>query len=199
MVLPVSRYSNWRNILTAGLIAGLLAWLVVVIIGGQFAAATDGLRPFDLQPGLRAGDIPAQLPAYTNESRRIYARFFAVDFFLPLAAYGTVVLLWARLLARAAPHWYSRHPWVALFPLLPMLCDWGENLAFLILVMAWPRPLPWLAELAVWLHSGKFIGMIAGNLGLIVFGTGALWAWATDRFSRTQGPEIPIGHDRPPE
>lgn len=185
MLPPVSRYATWRNILVAALLAGVLAWLVVAVIGGQFAAATDGLKPFDLQPGLRAGDIPAQLPRYTEESRELYVRFFAVDFFLPLAAYGTVVLLWARLLSRAAPGCYSRYPWVALFPCLPMLCDWGENLAFLGLILGWPRELPWLAQLATWLHSGKFIGMMAGNLGLLVIGAGALRAWGTDRFSRT--------------
>jgi hypothetical protein len=167
------------------LLAGILAWVVVALIGGQFAAATNGLKPFDLQPELQARDIPAQLPAYTDASRRIYVRFFVVDFFLPLAAYGTVVLLWARLLARAAPAWYSRYPAVALFPCLPMLCDWGENLAFLGLILAWPRELPWLARLAIWLHSGKFIGLMAGNVGLLVFGAGAVWAWSTDRFSRT--------------
>jgi len=182
---PVSRHATWRHILVSALLAGALAWIVVVIIGGQFAVATDGLKPFDLQPGLTARDIPDQLPAYTGESRRIYVRFFVVDFFLPLAAYGTVVLLWARLLARAAPGWYSRYPWVALFPCLPMLCDWGENVAFLGLILAWPRELPWLAQLAVWLHSGKFIGLMVGNLGLLVLGAAALRAWAADRFSRT--------------
>jgi hypothetical protein len=185
MVPPVSRYATWRNILILAMLTGILAWIVVVIIGGQFAAATSGLKPFDLQPTLQATDIPAQLPRYTSESRRIYARFFAVDFLLPLAAYGMMVLLWVRLLARAAPGWYARSPWVALFPCLPMLCDWGENLAFLGLILAWPRELPWLAQLATWLHSGKFIGLMAGNLGLLAFGAGALRAWTTDRYSRT--------------
>ena len=77
------------------MLAGVLAWIVVAVIGQQFAAATDGLKPFDLQPGLQAGDIPAQLPPTPRSRVRIYLRFFVLDFFLPLFAYGTLVLLWA--------------------------------------------------------------------------------------------------------
>lgn len=182
---PVSRYTAWGNILFTAVLAGVLAWIVVVVLGGQFAAATAGLKPFDLQPGLRTADIPAQLPFYTDESRAIYLRFFAVDFLLPLAAYGTLVLLWARLLARAAPEWSARYPWVPLVPVLPMLFDWGENVAFLGLVLAWPRQLPWLDQLATGLHAGKFAGMVVANAGLLVLGAAALKASATDRISRT--------------
>jgi len=182
--------ASWRLVLPSGLLAVLLAWLVVVVLGGQFAAATQGLKPFDLQPGLTAGDILAQLPLYTGESRRVYTGFFVADFFLPLAAYGTVALLWAWLLARVAPAFFARHPAVALIPCVGMAFDWGENLAFLSLVLAWPRYWPWLAELATWCQAGKFAGMIAGNIGLGVLGLGALRQWlvsrrATDRLSES--------------
>ena len=183
MVPPVSHYATWRHILGLGLLAGVLAWLVVVIIGGQFAAATGGLEPFDMQPGLRAGDILAQLPSYTEESRHLYTRFFLVDFFLPLAAYGAVALLWAWLLARAAPGLAARHPWIALFPCLPLLFDWGENLAFLALIVAWPRHWAWLAELATWFQSGKFIGIVVSNVGL----------WCSPSACRTDGSARPRG------
>jgi len=185
MLLSVSRYASWRNILAAGLIAGGLAWIVVAVVGQQFAAATGGLKPFDLQPGLEAREIPAQLAAYTAASVRIYGRFFVLDFFLPLFAYGTLVLLWAWLQARAIPRWQGRYSWAALFPCLAMACDWGENLAFLSLILARPRHWPWLAGLATGLHRGKFAGMIASNAAILLLAAGAAWSAATDRFSRS--------------
>ena len=178
MLTSVSRYATWRHILVTAMLAGVLAWVVVAVIGQQF-------KPFDLQPGLRAADIPAQLPAYTPESVRIYVRFFVLDFFLPLFAYGTLVLLWAWLQARAVPGWHGSYSWAALFPCLPMACDWGETLAFLSLVLAWPRHWPWLGELAIGLHRGKFAGMIASNAAILLLAAAAAGTVATDRFSRS--------------
>lgn len=185
MRVSVSRYATWRHILVATLLAGVLAWVVVAVVGQQFAGATNGLKPFDLQPGLRAADIPAQLPAYTPESVRIYLRFFFLDFFLPLFAYGTLVLLWARLQAGAFPDWHARYGWSALLPCVPMACDWGENLAFLSLILAWPRHWHWLGELAVGLHRGKFAGMMASNAVILFLAAAAARAAVTDRFSRS--------------
>jgi hypothetical protein len=185
MRVSVSRYATWRHVLVAALLAGVLAWVVVAVVGQQFAAATNGLKPFDLQPGLRSADIPAQLPAYTPESVRIYLRFFFLDFFLPLFAYGTLVLLWARLQAGAFPAWHARYGWSALLPCVPMACDWGENLAFLSLILAWPRHWHWLGELAVGLHRGKFAGMMASNAVILFLAAAAARAAVTDRFSRS--------------
>lgn len=185
MLRRVSSYATWRHILATAMVAGVLAWVVVAVLGQQFADATGGVRPFDLQPGLRAAEIPVQLPAYTPESERIYLRFFVLDFFLPLFAYGTLVLLWAGLQAYAVPAWHARYAWSALFPCVPMACDWGENLAFLSLILAWPGYLPWLGELAIGLHRGKFAGMIASNAAILLLAAGAAWAVVTDRFSRS--------------
>ena len=185
MLTSVSRYATWRHILVTAMLAGVLAWVVVAVIGQQFAAATGGLKTFDLQPGLRAADIPAQLPTYTPESVRIYLRFFVLAFFLPLFSYGTLVLLWALLQARAVPGWHARYGWSALFPCVPMACDWGENLAFLSLVLAWPRHWPWLGELAIGLPRGKFAGMIASNAAVLLLAAAAAGTVATDRFSRS--------------
>jgi hypothetical protein len=156
-----------------GVIAAALAWLSISVVGAQFAAATGGMKPFDLQPGLKVAEIWAQLPVYTRESRRLYLRFFVLDFFLPLAAYGTVFLLWVRLFPSAAPALAARYPWVPMVPLVPMFCDWGENLGFLGLILAYPRQWHWLAQAATLCHWGKFAGMLASNVGLVVLALGA--------------------------
>lgn len=119
--------------------------------GRRFREATAGYEAFDFQNRLTVAQIHEQLPAYTAESRRLYRRFFVLDFFFPLFASLFLSLLLAALLAQpGVPHYQRLLDWNApLIAFLPALFDWGENACFLALVNRYPQPLPRLARAAI--------------------------------------------------
>lgn len=168
--------ANWPTILTLAFIAASGAWVDIEMIAPAFAAATGGIPVFDLQPGLRPGEIWQQLPDYTGESIRVYWWFFWLDMAFPLAAFTTTALLWARLLRVAAPNAATRWQLTALVPFSTLLFDWAENLAFMGLVQLYPAQPGWLAALACGLHFGKFVCLAITNGGIVLLVLAALAA-----------------------
>jgi hypothetical protein len=128
-----------------------LSIFVLLRIGVAFAAATEGLQPFDLQNDLTVDAALAQLPRYTAESHRLYALFAAVDFVFPLVASLASAATAAFLLRHGLPSVYARLEARRglLVLLLPTLFDWLENVAALAFIYLGGTPSPPLATLLV--------------------------------------------------
>jgi hypothetical protein len=117
----------------------LCLWLLQVI-GAQFAAATHGHLPFDLQNELSRAAISEQLSVYTDASRLWYWLFAVVDFAFPFlgglftapAVAFFIRQIWPTLYAQIT----ARHGFV--YFTLPTLFDWLENTANLLLINFYP-------------------------------------------------------------
>jgi hypothetical protein len=172
----ITTRARWPAIFLAAAAAAAGAWVDIRLIAPAFAAATNGIPVFDLQPGLQPEQIWQQLPRYTAESIRIYWQFFWLDMAFPLAAFTALALLWAQLLriasAAASVRWAS----TALIPFSTLLFDWAENLAFMSLVQIYPAEPAWLAALACGLHLGKFVCLAISNAGIVLLALAALAA-----------------------
>lgn len=148
LILKCSR-SLWAFV--AMWLGSTLSIAVLLWIGVAFAAATEGLQPFDLQDDLTVDQALAQLPRYTAESHRLYVLFAAVDFAFPLVASLASAAAAAFLLRHGLP---AASAWLEarrglLVLLLPTLFDWLENVAALAFIHLGSAPSPALATLLV--------------------------------------------------
>ena len=156
-------------------IAGL-GWPVIVALGLQlaffrllnrtgkrFSQVSANHEAFDFQNKLTAAEIYEQIRDYTTESKRLYNRFFVIDFFFPLFASLFLSLLWAVLLPRPESSVYQQLlRWNApLFAFLPALFDWGENVCFVVIINRYPKVMPRLAQVAVIFKRLKLITLFA--------------------------------------
>ena len=127
-----------------------------------------GFLPFDLQTPITLEQINSQLPAYSEASRNIYARFLAWDYAFPLFVSITLCLI----LARSLTTFYKLRSqnftgsWLILVPLNAAVMDWLENILFALTV--WVSP-SW-ASAAVMVKSIKVIfSVIISSSGVLIF------------------------------
>lgn len=135
---------------------------------GEEMKAEMGFLPFDLQTPITLEQVNSQLPAYTDASRSIYARFLAWDYAFPLFVSVTLCLI----LARSLTTFYKLRSqvftgsWLILLPLNAALMDWLENILFALTV--WVSP-SW-APAAVTVKSIKVIfSVIISSSGVLIF------------------------------
>ena len=132
---------------------------------GEEMKAEIGFPPFDLQTPITLEQVTSQLPAYTDASRNLYARFLAWDYAFPLFVSITLCLILARSLTTfygLRSQTFSGN-WL-LLPLNVAMMDWLENILFALTVWVGPS---W-APAAVTVKSIKVI------LSVIVFSSGVL-------------------------
>lgn len=150
---------------------------VLMRIGEAFPAAAGGAQVFDLQNGLTAAQVLAQLPGYTDEARRLYYAFTAVDYLFPFAASLFLAAIAAFCLRRAFPGAYAAAVARNLLPLvmIPALFDWCENVAALVAITAWPDTSPAMAGAIVVAKRLKlgFLFVAQGGVGLLLLATAA--------------------------
>jgi hypothetical protein len=127
-----------------------------------------GFLPFDLQTPITLEQVNSQLPAYTDASRSVYARFLAWDYLFPLF----VSIMLCLILARSLTTFYKlrsqtfRGNWLILVPLNAAVMDWLENILFALTV--WVSP-SW-APAAVTVKSIKVIfSVIISSSGVLIF------------------------------
>lgn len=173
LVLALSRSGAWSALALTGAVAALLA---LQAIGGRIEELV-GAPPFDLQHRLALADIAGQLPRYTDEARRLYGLFFAVDLVFPLLAALFLASACAFLLRRGLPGTYQRLAaggWLGML-LLPAAFDWVENLAALALVLggtAWtPAGLLLIGAKALKLGATMAVQLLVLALVLLVGGS----------------------------
>jgi hypothetical protein len=119
----------------------MVATLAAILrIGAGFPAVAGGAEPFDLQNGLTAADVLRQLPGYTDEARRQYALFTAIDYVFPFAAGLFLAAVIAFCLRRSFPRVYAALEARRLLPVLMLatLFDWCENVLVLAAIQSWP-------------------------------------------------------------
>lgn len=148
---------------------------VLMRIGAAFPAAAGGAQVVDLQNGLTAAQVLAQLPGYTDEARRLYYAFTAVDYLFPFAASLFLAAIAAFCLRRAFPGAYAVAVARNLLPLvmIPALFDWCENVAALLAITAWPDTTPAMAGAVVAAKRLKlgFLFVAQGGVGLLLLAT----------------------------
>ena len=152
-------------------------WFMAGVITPAFQDATAGLRPFDLNFGIAAEKMYADLPAYTDRSRELYLWFALADFVYPAAASTFFALLWAWLFNKAPGTFYARltAAGILVFPFLFALVDWLENLGFLWVVFSYPAEYPTIGNLAGTLKKIKpFVELVIVVLTL-VFVVTTIW------------------------
>ncbi len=144
------RHASGRNIGLSLLLAIASFALMAAVFAPAFQEATGGLRPFDLNFGISAEKMYRDLPAYTDESRRIYLGFAVADYVYPAAAGAFFALLWAWMFKRVSSRLFDRlaAAGVLCFPFLFTLIDWLENAGFLFVIFSYPAEYPGIAALA---------------------------------------------------
>jgi hypothetical protein len=128
-----------------------LSFFALFRIAEAFAGATGGLQPFDMQNELTVEEVLAQLPHYTEASRRLYALFTVTDYVFPVLGGLFVASVGAFLLRHGLPSayaWLEARRGLVVF-LLPTLFDWLENVAALPVVFGAAPPSQSLATLLI--------------------------------------------------
>jgi hypothetical protein len=182
---PQAGFSAWVSARTSG-VAILLALgiavgsfiLMAFVFTPAFIEATDGLRPFDLNRGITVATMYAELPSYTDDSRRIYLGFSLLDYLYPAAAAAFFCLLWAWIFRRFPNGMFGRLVAVGIlfFPLVFMLIDWLENAGFLLVIFAYPETeLPTVAGLAGMLKGIKSYFLYSMVILSLLFAVTAVW------------------------
>ncbi|MFY0567285.1 hypothetical protein ACN28E_26135 [Archangium lansingense] len=161
----ILRFSRSLLAFIAGILVFCLSFYGLFTITAAFSAVTGGFQPFDMQNDLDVAGVLAQLPLYTEDSRRLYAWFAATDFVFPLAggfAFGGAA---AFLMRHGMPSLYARFEarrGFVLF-LLPTLFDYLENGVALAVVFLVPSPSQPLATVLVGFHQLKLGTLILAH------------------------------------
>jgi hypothetical protein len=151
---------------------------------GEEMKTEIGFLPFDLQTPITLEQVQNQLPAYTDVSRGVYARFLAWDYAFPLFVSITLCLILARSLTafyKLRSQTFTGN-WLILVPLNAAVMDWLENILFALTV--WVSP-SW-APAAVMVKSIKVIfSVIISSSGVLVFALMMLVASGLQRLRKT--------------
>ena len=132
----VVRLSRSRRAVVIVLIAFVVVSILLGWAGHAFRSAT-GLEPFDLQNGLTAQEVSAQLAQYDDDATGRYVVFTIVDWVFPLLGGLLTAVITAACLRNSLPRVYERAVSWRLFALffLPTLFDWTENIFALWIVL----------------------------------------------------------------
>ncbi len=169
------------------LMAGSITILNALI--EPFQAVTNGYDFIDMQIPITADSILAQLPSYTDDSRRLYLYFMIVDYIFPPLAGLFLSLLWAWMLQLVPTPLTTElfhSPFIA-FPFLAALLDWAENIGFFYTVWTYPNYSESLLGAAVWFRELKLIFMNANFLGAGIIVVVVFGLWLRQRSSQRRG------------
>jgi hypothetical protein len=159
-----------------------LSFWSLFVIGDQFAAATAGYQPFDLQNPLTVTEMLEQLPLYSAESRAIYWLFVLADTIFPALAALPFALLLGRALLTLHPGLAQRG--LALVPFIAMLLDWVENICYVLAIQLYPADVTLWATLGVALKNTKIGFGVVSNFAILLLALVAAVRWAQLRYAR---------------
>lgn len=166
------RFSRSPLAFIAAVLVFCLSFYGLFRITHAFAAVTGGFQPFDMQNGLDVAGVLAQLPLYTDDSRRLYAWFAATDFVFPAAGglvFGGAAAFLMRHAMPSVYAWFEARRGFVLF-LLPTLFDFLENLAALTVIFLVPSPSQALATVLVGFHQLKLGTLITAHSTTMLLG-----------------------------
>jgi hypothetical protein len=133
----------------------------------HFAELTGGGRFVDMQPELTAASLVAQAQGYAPRAVRYYLLWSAFDFAWPLLSFTTVMFITAWLFRFLPPERQGLFTGVVALGYAAVLMDWGENLAFVGVVLTADREPLGLARLAVVFHLAKLTFMTLFNVACL--------------------------------
>jgi uncharacterized membrane protein YeiB len=155
-------FNKWLAIATARNLYRALGFMLVILVGMNFAAtafyrSTNSIGMLDLAAGANlldnrsAGYTPAEayqmIAAYGEQGRRYHLLLTAADIILPAAL--------ATFFALAITYFYSRlFPsgallrWLLLLPAVYLAADYLENVGIVTMLLSFPAALPAVATLA---------------------------------------------------
>ena len=172
-------------LLTLAVFAGTL--FLLTSISNGFPAIAGGAPPFDMQNGLTAAQVLEQLPGYTDEARRQYLAFTAIDYVFPFAGGLFLAAIAAYCLRKQFAPIYARAVagnWLA-WLMLASLFDWCENIAAITAISAWPGTTEAMATAVVVAKKLKlgFLCATQGGVLLLMLASAVRWALARRRAS----------------
>lgn len=181
LVLRISR-TWWLYILVLLAFAGSL--VALLRIGEQFPRHAGGVAPFDLQNGLKSGDVYPQIANYTEQARQLYYAFTAIDYLFPLFAGLFISATVAFALRNSLPAAYDAlvERRLLLLLMVPTGFDWLENIAAISSIAAWPDGPAWLPVLLVTAKKLKLGCMLLGQAVMALSLLLAAVTWLGRRF-----------------
>ena len=130
----------------------------------HFAALADGQRFVDVQPGLTVDGLIAQAGSYGPEAVHYYLQWSGFDFAWPLLTFTAMMFIVGWLFRFLPAGRQGLFTVIVAVGYAAVLMDWGENIAFVWVVLH-PEPPPLLvARLAVTLHTAKLFFLAVFNL-----------------------------------
>lgn len=141
----------------------------------RFATLTGGQRFVDVQPELTAVSLIEQARSYGPEAVHYYLWWSAFDFAWPLLTFSAMMFIAAWLFRLLPARRQGLFTLVVAVGYAAVLMDWGENLAFVGVVITVPHESLALAKLAVFLHGAKLFFLAVFNVACLAT---LLWAIA---------------------
>lgn len=157
-------------------LALLATWYGLGPSQAHFAALTDGQRFVDVQPRLTVDSLITQAERYGPEAVHYYLQWSGFDFAWPLLTFTAMMFIVGWLFRFLPNRRQELFTLVVAVGYAAVLMDWGENIAFVWVVLhAEPPPLS-VAGLAVALHTAKLFFLAVFNLACF-----AVLFWALGR------------------
>ena len=153
------KIASWKTaVFSLALMLGCLA-----IIASPWSPAetlrelAKGLDIPDAQPLRTSAALYGQLNAYGAEGIHLYlAKISLVDCFIPIAQ-ALFLAIVISLVLRNLVASNSKLLWLNLIPVVALLGDYAENLSLIVIMQSYPKPLVWLADLAMYFTLTKFV------------------------------------------
>lgn len=158
----LARTSNWKFILPFFLLFALFSFYVFPDYQSRLAtAAGEPIRPLDTRFAYTHEDVLTDFEKLGHHGRILYTVIVGrIDMVYPMI-FGLLFLLILAYLLRKVTHPQSSWLFLALFPLLPVLFDYLENLNTLHLLHTFPN----ITEEAV--SRGEKFTLLKHILGLV--------------------------------
>jgi hypothetical protein len=149
----------------------------------HFAALTDGQRFVDVQPALTADSLITQARSYRPDAVHYYLQWSGFDFAWPLLTFTATMFIAGWLFRFLPAGRQGLFTFIVAAGYAAVLMDWGENLAFVWVVLHVDPPPSLVARLAVTLHSAKLIFLAVFNLACL---TVLFWALGRKALAMTR-------------
>jgi hypothetical protein len=160
-------------------------WYGLFFSTAEFREMTGGLSFMDMQPGLRADSLFAQIRLYSDATVDYYIIWVLFDYLWPFVTYTTMLFITRWLLNFSADKWQQWFWFFVASAYATVVMDWGENTGFIALVSGLPDEPAWLAQLTLALHAAKLFFNMLFNLAFFTLLIGVLLGYARKFFAKS--------------
>ncbi|MDR8394548.1 hypothetical protein NC796_25610 [Aliifodinibius sp. S!AR15-10] len=172
----LDRLTNWatkRNIFILLVIFIAFNTLVWPYVVARIEAQSGGVGPLDVMFSYSPAEAYEMIEAYGAEGRQFYTIVeITADLVYPLSTSLLFGLLLAYIYRRTFPGNKVIRKLI-LFPIVPLVTDYAENLGVVIMLASYPEQLPAVARVASFMTSAKWIS-VGVTVAIVVVGFAAL-------------------------